>query len=79
MILILPLSVAAQKGSRKKRVSDTAAMNAPAYPPPYNPYAPAVPGNMPPNMSMYEDRNAVPPTYTSTPGNSSNIVACKCK
>ncbi|XP_069681617.1 protein YIF1B-A isoform X2 [Periplaneta americana] len=55
----------AQKGSRKKRVSDTAAMNAPTYPPPYNPYASAMPGNMPPNMTMYDDRGAVPPPYTS--------------
>jgi len=57
----------AQKGSRKKRVSDTAAMNAPTYPPPYNPYASAVPGNMPSNMSMYDERNAVPPPYASAP------------
>ncbi|PSN31701.1 hypothetical protein C0J52_22689 [Blattella germanica] len=49
---------AAQKGSRKKRVSDTNAMNAPPYPPPYNPY-----GNMPPNMGMYDDRSAAPPPY----------------
>lgn len=66
------LCAAAQKGSRKKRVSDTAAMSAPAYPPPYNPYASAVPGNMPPHM--YDDRNAVPPPYASTTGNTSNVV-----
>ncbi|KDR20942.1 protein YIF1B isoform X2 [Zootermopsis nevadensis] len=65
----------AQKGSRKKRVSDTAAINAPAYPPayppsyppPYNPFASAVPGTVPPNMSAYDDRNAVPPPYASSP------------
>lgn len=58
-------------------MSDTAAMNAPAYPPPYNPYASAVPGNMPSNMSMYDDRNAVPPPYASAPGNTSNMVECE--
>jgi hypothetical protein len=74
------LCAAAQKGSRKKRVSDTAAMNAPAYPPPYNPYTSAVPGNMPPNMmNMYDDRNAVPPPYASTPGKTSNMVECEGK
>jgi len=56
-------------------VSDTAAMNAPAYPPPYSPYTSAVPGNMPPNISMYDDRNTVLPPYASTPGNIINIVA----
>lgn len=56
----------AQKGSRKKRVSDTAAMNTPAYPPPYNPYASAVPGNMPPSMNMYDGRQVFPPPYTSS-------------
>jgi len=58
-------------------VSDTAAMNAPTYPPPYNPYASAVPGNMPSNMSMYDDRNAVPPPYASAPGNTNNMVECE--
>lgn len=44
-------------------------MNAPSYPPPYNPYASAVPGGMPPHVNMYDDRNAVPPPYASSPGN----------
>jgi hypothetical protein len=50
-------------------MSDTAAMNAPAYPPPYNPYASAVPGNMPPNMNIYDGRNVLASPYASSPGN----------
>ena len=55
---------AAQKPGRKKRLSDTNAMNPPPYPPPYNPYA----GGMPPNMGMYDERSAAPPPYVPPSG-----------
>jgi hypothetical protein len=49
-------------------------MNAPGYPPPYNPYASAVPGNMPPNVNMYDGGYVLSPPYTSSPGNMISIA-----
>jgi hypothetical protein len=44
-------------------------MNAPIYPPIFNPYASAVPANMQHNMDMYDGRSVLSPPYASSPGN----------